>query len=60
MAVEQATHNAAPSDTSVFITGVVLRDLARTQRLARLKLADFKPRYRRLADVEFYRLDFGD
>jgi class 3 adenylate cyclase len=58
--VEQATHNAAPSDTSAFITGVVYRDLVGTQWPTRLKLADIKPRDRRLADLEFYRLDLGD
>jgi class 3 adenylate cyclase len=58
-AVEQVTHNAVPSDTSVFITGGVHRDLAGTQWPARLKSVDIKPSQRRLADVEFYRLDFG-
>jgi class 3 adenylate cyclase len=58
--VEQATHNAAPSGTTVFITGVVYRDLAAPPWPARLKLADIKPVNRRLADVEFYRLGLGD
>jgi class 3 adenylate cyclase len=59
-AVEQVTHNVAPSDTSVFVTGIVHRDLARTPWPAKLKVADIKPHYRRLADLAFYRLDIGD
>jgi class 3 adenylate cyclase len=59
-AVEQVTHNATPSDTSVFVTGVVHRDLAETQWPSRLKLEDVKPRHRRLADLAFYRLNFSD
>jgi hypothetical protein len=50
-AVEQVTHNVAPSDTSVFVTGIVHRDLARTQWPAKLQVADIKPHYRRLADL---------
>jgi class 3 adenylate cyclase len=59
-AVEQVTHNATPSETSVFVTGVVHRDLAGTRWTTRLTLADIKPNSRRLANIAFYRLDIAD
>ena len=60
MAVENATHNAATADISVFITGDVHRDLAGTEWPALLKLADVHPHNPRLANVAFYHLESGD
>lgn len=59
-AIEQATHNATPPDTSVFVTGAVHRDLEATHWPSRLKVEDIKPRHRRLAEFTFYRLCFND
>ena len=53
LAVEQATHNAEPAGTSVFVTGEVYRDLADTQWRERLKLAEIQSQNRLPANITF-------